>query len=584
MSKQNQWNGEQAKSGGELENQYGPEEEPCKASSVPVLPPGTGACSPQALNERLEEEISKRKAAEAALLESERRWELALSGAELGVWDWNLATGEVSFNARWAEMLGFSLEEIEPHVNAEEALIHPGDKAIHDNVMEAHLNGKTPYFECEHRLKCKTGEWIWVLDRGKIVERDDNGKPLRVAGIHVDVTERRRMEESLREASKMQAIGALAGGISHDFNNILLTISGFTELALDRVSDESPVQAHLDQVLKAADRARELVNQIATVSRRKEPQWKPIEVEPIVKEVVKFLQPAIPASITLEVEAEPNLARIIGDPNQIHQVLMNLCTNAAQAIGLNGGVLKIELTQGLMEASQRALSHDSQPRPCLTVRVSDTGRGIPAEIVDRVFEPYFTTKPLGEGSGLGLAIVHGIVKNHDGTLTVKSRTGRGTEFKIDIPIAPPRDARPECGSNCSDNICFNGSTEVIFVDDEPSITHLCELILSDLGLRVKTCDSGNSALELFQEHPDRFDLLITDLSMPSMHGLELARRVKDIRPDLPIILCTGYAHSITEESLDKIGIDTLLHKPILKMELAKSIHETLTNANSALGK
>jgi CheY-like chemotaxis protein len=293
---------------------------------------------------------------------------------------------------------------------------------------------------------------------------------------------------------------------------------------------------------------------------------------PIVKEVVKFLQATIPAGIRIEMEAAPDLQPIMGDPTQIHQVLMNLCTNAAHAMGMEGGNLKIGLGRGYMKASPSSDFTDSVSTACLSLRVVDTGHGMPTEIMERAFEPYFTTKPQGAGTGLGLAVVHGIVKSHGGTLAVKSQPGRGTEFKIKIPFTH-KDCRPE--SQACRDWDLTGTARILFVDDELAITDMCNSMLADLGYQVRTFCDGAEALDLFQEQSGQFDLVITDLCMPTMNGVQLACRIKEIRPDVPIILCTGYVTSTTEEMVSRVGIDALMRKPVLMVEMAETIRKTL---------
>ena len=535
---------------------YGNKEEEEGASCVSLA----GTRKLRRANERLREEIARREAAEAALIENQRRLDMALSGAELGLWDWNLRTGEMVFNDRWAEMLGFSLEEIEPLFQAEDMLIHPDERDMHKQAMDSHLDGTTRFFEFEHRLKCKSGSWRWVLDRGKVVERDEKGRPLRVAGIHVDITdlkraqeelqdsrelfvsfmdflpggglifkgtgeiiyvneflrecfhadqwigrsvyecapelidegldrtvsdtcgktpvmktislsdrdgverffhtttfpiarpskdplygvlcvdvsEQRNLEEQLRRANKMQAVGTLAGGIAHDFNNLLFAISGFTELALDQALVGSLMQSHLLNVQQASARAKCLVNQVLTLSRQSKPVRKSVDVTPIVHEVGEFLRATIPATTRIEITSERNLEPILGDPTQIHQVLMNLCTNAAQAIGLEGGVVAIRLCRGFMDEAEPSDTTKKASIPCLSLSVVDTGPGMTNTTVERVFDPYFTTKVPGEGTGLGLAVVHGIVKSHGGRISVESEVGKGSAFTIRIPLSRKR--------------------------------------------------------------------------------------------------------------------------------------------------
>ncbi len=384
-------------------------------------------------------------------------------------------------------------------------------------------------------------------------------------------TEKNKMEQQLRQAQKMQAIGTLAGGIAHDFNNLLGIIYGYSEMSLLDVPAGSLVDSNIQNILKAADRARDLVQQILAFSRQSEHELKPLRLGPITEEVVKLLRAALPATVELQIKIQPEEDIILGDPTQVHQVLMNLCTNAGQAMLEKGGLL--ELTLGAVhwtfEDPARPLELDPGPYMQLTVR--DTGPGMNEAVRERIFEPYFTTKQPGGATGLGLAVVHGIVTAYGGAIVVDSQVGIGTTFTVFFP-------RLEGGSSSErqeEQALFRGEGTILLVDDEPALLDSARQRLEYLGYRVVSCSNGTEALEIFLERPDEFQAVVTDQTMPHLTGMQLAEKILALRPAMPIILCTGYSELATPQQAQAMGIRELLMKPLNLRELAAALHRQI---------
>jgi CheY-like chemotaxis protein/anti-sigma regulatory factor (Ser/Thr protein kinase) len=368
----------------------------------------------------------------------------------------------------------------------------------------------------------------------------------------------------------MESIGTLAGGIAHDFNNILASIIGFTELALDEVQKGTSLDEHLQEVYTAGNRAKELVKQILAFARQSEGQRNPIQPSIIVKEVLKFIRSTIPATIAIRQDIESD-TWIMGDATQIHQVIMNLCTNAAQAMEDTGGVLKVSLKDVVIDQTHAFIRMGLRKGNYIEIAVSDTGVGIAPDIIGSIFEPYFTTKGPSEGSGLGLAMVHGIVESYGGKITVDSNLKKGTTFTIFLPVTAKGSTR---GSYKSE-LLPTGTERILFVDDESAIAKMSGVLLEHLGYSVTTRTSSMEALELFRAKPNAFDLVITDMTMPNMTGASLGRRIADIVPALPLIICTGCSQGINEEKARALGFKKMLLKPVCTRDLALAVRETL---------
>jgi nitrogen-specific signal transduction histidine kinase/CheY-like chemotaxis protein len=377
-------------------------------------------------------------------------------------------------------------------------------------------------------------------------------------------------ERQLQQVMKLQAIGTLAGGIAHDFNNILAALIGYAELLKFSLPRDSQELDNADQILKAGNRAKELVQQILTFSRQTEKEFVPVSISMIVKEVAKLLRSTLPTTIEIRHNIQSD-SLVMGDPTQIHQILMNLCTNAGHAMREKGGLLSIELENLELEENLVSDHITLDPGTYVTLRVTDTGHGIPAEYRDRIFDPFFTTKEQGEGTGMGLSVVHGIVKSYKGAIYAYSDVGKGTSFKIFLPAI---EKRIESEQRVIEDIP-KGSEHILLVDDESVLLEMGTSQLETLGYKVTSRSNGREALKLFETKPDCFDLVVTDMTMPKMTGDELASALKKIRPAIPIILCTGFSTKLTSDNAHQFDIDALLMKPVILREMASIIRSVL---------
>ena len=386
--------------------------------------------------------------------------------------------------------------------------------------------------------------------------------------LHLE-EEGEKLQQQLRQAQKMDALGTLTGGIAHDFNNMLAAIIGFTELVADHVAKGSPEARHLKRVLEASLRGRDLIRQMLAYARQNEQEKKPLRLSSIVTETVEFLQASIPSTISIRVNITSESAPILGDPIQIQQILMNLCTNAAYAMREKGGVLDIDLSDFSVSASHG--SDGMKPGLYMRLLVRDTGMGIPPDILDKIFDPFFTTKKVGEGTGLGLSVVHGIVKQSDGYITVTSEPGKGTAFIVCFP----KITREPAADTIGDDELPAGDERILFVDDEEALVETGEEILAELGYEVTSRTSSREALSLLKEDPFRFDLVITDQTMPDMTGIELAKQILALRPDMPLIMCTGFSPLVDADRATAAGVRAFAMKPLTKGEIAKTIRTVL---------
>ena len=386
-----------------------------------------------------------------------------------------------------------------------------------------------------------------------------------------------RSENQLQQVMKMQAIGTLAGGIAHDFNNILFPIIGYTELTMDDVPEDSQAKNNLVEVLKAANRAKELIQQILTFSRQNGQERKPLKVQTLIKEALKLLRATIPSSIEIQSSVDEDCGPIKGDPSQIHQVVMNLCTNAYHALQETGGKLEVSLKEANLSYAQSQERVGMKVGRHLNLTVKDNGQGMPAQVLERIFEPYFTTKEQGKGTGLGLSVIHGIIKNHGGDISVSSQPGVGSTFSVYLPVIDDIDVEIEPVETAP---ATNGNERILLIDDEQQIIDLERQLLEGLGYKVTPITDSEQALTEFSTRPDHFDLVITDMTMPKITGDRLARRLMDINPQIPVILCTGFNEAINEEKALAMGIDKFVMKPIVKNELADTIRAVLDNPKS----
>jgi signal transduction histidine kinase/CheY-like chemotaxis protein len=404
----------------------------------------------------------------------------------------------------------------------------------------------------------------------KVPIADPAGNSQYLLGISEDVTDRKRMEEGLRKAQKTEAIGTLAGGIAHDFNNILGSIIGFAELARMDCAGNARAAENLENVLEAGHRAKALVEQIMAYGRQREPDLQPLDPSAAVASSVKLLRAALPASISIETDLATPAPTILADPTQLHQLVMNLATNGAHAMADEGGVLVVALERVEVAGDQTAT--DLEPGSYVRLTVRDIGVGMDPPTLERIFEPFFTTKPPGQGTGLGLSVVHGIVRSHRGTIRVRSRPGHGTTFEVYFPV---HDGAARARGVEESAVPRGHGERVLFVDDEAPLVAVGRGVLERLGYHVTATTSPVEAVAVFRSHPDAFDLVVTDLTMPALSGADLAQELQRIRPGIPILVSTGYDGRLTPEAARSIGICGLLTKPNTIETLARAVHGAL---------
>ncbi len=635
---------------------------------------------------------------------TEERWQLAIHGTSDGVWDWDIASGLVYRDSRYAEMIGYTPLELSSH-QVWRDYGHPDDIPSVEKSVRDHLNGVTPIYQCEYRLRHKLGHWVWVLDRGKVVARDKSGSAVRMVGTQTDITQRKELEERLRhgeemslqlsrlaqigawewdlttarltwspemfrihevelgyepslaklfefyppeashrltvameqavrdgsgfdlelpftsarghplwvrvlgrgqvvdgrarriygafqditgrrdaeetrrqlesqlfQAQKMETLGTLAGGIAHDFNNLLTGILGYQDLALDTLAENDPARSYLSSSREASMRARELVEQILTFSRQADSEKIAVNLAQILADARRFLRSIVAATIKIEVDTEAPCGRVQADSTQIHQVLLNLGSNAAHAMHTTGGTMRLTLSQVELDAEAAAAFRNLTPGSYALVRCADTGHGMDEETRKRIFDPFFTTKEVGQGTGLGLSVVHGIVEAHRGAITVESAPNAGTTFSLYLPIAHDTDdelapAEPSFP---------RGNSELIaVVDDEDLVRSYAQMALEKTGYRVAAFDSATQCLEVLRRNAPSYRALLTDQTMPVMKGIELATEVRQFAPTLPIIIMSGYFSRISPEMLAQIGHVALLSKPFTNEELARAISRAI---------
>ncbi|MDX2502097.1 MAG: ATP-binding protein, partial [Deltaproteobacteria bacterium] len=428
------------------------------------------------------------------------------------------------------------------------------------------------YVSNENENNRRNGERVRVTWMNKAIY-DAAGNVSEILCVGIDVTEKWQLEKRLAQAQKMEAIGTLAGGIAHDFNNILSAIVGYTELSLMDIPKGSALHNNLQQVLKAGERAKDLVRQILTFSRQRKSELLPVKVSLIINEALKLLRASLPATIKIRHYLKSNLS-VLTDPTNIHQVLINLCTNASYVMQEKGGILEVSLSDVELDADFARKHPGVKPGKFINLTVKDSGDGMTPEVTERIFDPFFTTKKKGEGTGMGLSVVHGIIKSHGGTITVKSSPGKGSEFSVFLPAI-----ETETADNANQvQLMVTGSERTLFVDDEDFQVDIGKRMLERLGYRVTARTNSIEAFELFRENPDGFDLVITDMTMPDLTGDILARKIIAIRPDIPIIVCTGYSERINPDIVKEIGIKELAMKPVVMKDIAQMIERVLLKA------
>jgi PAS domain S-box-containing protein len=532
----------------------------------------------------LSRQLRRVEAGEHALRESEERYALAMEGANEGYWDWDIATDRLFLSPKAKVWAGLSMDSAITTRAAwlAQIVIYPDDRPRVEAALTDHLEGRTPRYECEYRIRQPDGQWRWLFVRGRCL-RDATGKPYRLVGSTSDITaakeaqtQKEQLEAQLRQAQKMEAMGTLAGGIAHDFNNILGAILGYGELAQQHAAAGSAMRRYLDNVMHAAGRAKALVDRILGFSRSGLGERVPVNVQAVVEETLELLAASLPPGIRLQKTLTADDAAVVGDGTRLHQVVMNLCTNAVHAME-RGGVLSVALERVELR-EQRAVSRGAlSPGAYVRLVVSDTGTGIPPQALERMFDPFFTTKGVGEGTGLGLSLVHGIVAELGGAIDVATTAGEGAKFEIWLPLAG------EVGKPVVDAVAElprgHGET-VMIVDDERPLLELARETLAGLGYQPVGFESSGAALQAFLAEPERFDLILTDEAMPELVGTELAREIRRVHPGVPIILMSGHGGAQLTQHAAAVGAQEVLHKPLQSRDLAESLARVLGAARA----
>jgi len=525
--------------------------------------------------------ISERKVIEEALRESEERLQRALDASHLALWDLDLATGDIFLSEAWSEMLGGNRQPTRTNFDALSLLVPDEDQSRIAKAMGDTLRGVTSSYAVEHRVRRPDGQALWILSQGHVVERDGEGHARRAVGTNSDITERhlaqttrQRLESRLREAEKLEAIGTLAGGIAHDFNNIMAAILGNVALARQDIGSTHPVQTHLAQIGKAGQRARSLVQQILAFSRNEPGELVSRSLQPIVEETVAMLRSIVGSNVLVRTVLPEHPIRVLGDTTQLQQVLLNLGSNAAQALPDETGVIEFGLEDVSFADGELRLPAGLVPGPYAHLWVSDDGTGMDEETLNRIFEPFFTTKQVGRGTGLGLAVVHGVMESHGGAVTVATTVGKGSTFHLYLPqveedsaLTPLQDIDLEPPKGHGER--------VLYVDDDEVMLLMVQSLLQRLGYRPTCMMNARSAVALVDRDPSAFDLVVTDFNMPDMSGVDVASKLFRIRPDLPVVISSGFISEDLRTAASRLGVHAVMQKEHTIEELGDVIHSIL---------
>lgn len=526
-------------------------------------------------------DVTERKEAEKALKKSQERLNLIIKGSNDAPWDWDMVNNQFYYSPQWWQQIGYTPNEFPTNSSLWEKLLLPEDLAHVRSVFGGALRGRSAKsYEVEFRLIHKNGHAVPILSRG-FITRDTYGKPTRVTGTNMDLTERkqaedekRKIEAQLYQSQKMESIGTLAGGIAHEFNNILSIIIGNNELIMEELPKESPARENAEEIRVGSLRAKDVVKQLLTFTRQDNIKQSLVNTVSVVKESIKLIRSSITKNIDIHQSISDDVENVFGNATQINQILINLCTNAADAMKHRGGIIRIDLGNEMLDETCKGIHPTLLPGQYVRLKLSDTGSGMDKETFDRIFEPYFTTKDIGKGTGIGLAVVHGIVKKHHGSISVKSDLGKGTTFTILLPACQD-ESEPEQAEQL---VLPTGDEQILFVDDEPILAELGKKLLQSLGYHVQEITDPIKALDIFKSDPNAFDLVITDMAMPGMTGDQLVSEILKIRPQIPAMLCTGYSEDVSVEKAYEIGFGAFVMKPVDRTELSVTVRKLLDKA------
>jgi PAS domain S-box-containing protein len=516
----------------------------------------------------LENQIRKRREIETRLRDSELRFRNLVESIKDWFWEVNPHGVYTYAGPQIKALLGYDPDEMLGKTAFD--FMTPEEKKRVEKIFRALVAERKPMELMKNRLLHKDGRQV-VVETSGLPIYDAQARFCGFRGTDRDITEKAKLEEHLQQAQKMESIGTLAGGIAHDFNNILGIMVGNAELALDDVPPWNPGYQNLQEIKTAGLRAAHIVKQLLSFSRKSEQKLKPVEIKAIIKDSLNLLRATMPATVEIRENFAAAEGTILADPIQINQVIMNLCINASQAMEDRGGIIEVRALKVALDAGSGNANPGLPNGSYIKISVSDTGNGIDPQIADKIFDPYFTTKEVGRGSGMGLAVVHGIVKNHGGGVTVDSIPGEGATFNVFFPLAEET-AEVEAPETES---LQHGHETIMVVDDEPSIVYMTAQMLRRLGYHVEAKVNPQEAIELLQSEPQKIDLVISDMTMPQMTGIQLFEKVKEIQPDIPVIICTGHSDLINPKKAKELGIAALAMKPITRQVITKAVRDVL---------
>jgi PAS domain S-box-containing protein len=532
-------------------------------------------------------DITERKRVEEALRSSEDRMSYALEGSNDGLWDVDMLSGTPYLSPRGCEILGYRPDELAVIVTGWNQLVHPDDLSTTIARLNDHLEGRAPLFNVEQRLRMKSGDWKWIQTRGKVTARDANGRALRMTGTHTDITERKLAEEALLvsksllfQAQKVQSIGTLAAGIAHDFNNILGIILGYASMLESRRTNSTKHAESVSVITEAVARGATLVQQILTFARKADIEFEQLNIPDFIRELIGMLKETFPRTITFQEHYGSALPTIVGDRTQLHQALLNLCVNARDAMP-NGGTIGITTELLPHEEVHRRFAAASE-EAYICIKVSDTGVGMDEATQLRVFDPFFTTKDKGKGTGLGLSVVYGVMQSHDGFVDVESRQGQWTVFSLYLPVMQLAEERTPWKESTVSPIA-GGSETILVVEDE---THLMEMLCMALHLKgytVVTAEDGQKAVDTFRSNRTGIDAVITDIGLPIISGIDVFKQLKEIDPQVRVILASGYFEPGTREALEAMGARGFINKPYRTNDLLRMLRQVLDQSLTCSG-
>ena len=519
----------------------------------------------------LEREINERKTTEERLRESESRFALAVEGSNDGIWDWDGKTHTIFLSERWKQIIGYGDHEIKNDFEEWRSRIHPDDYKMVMAANESFFNSDKRHFTYEYRLRHKNGSYRWVLTRG-ICIRDDQGVPCRMSGAITDITESKHLEAQLQQSKKMEAMGTLSGGIAHEFNNILSIILGNAELAGEDITTESPMQGMLNDIKQASLRGREIVRHLLHFSRPVDQTQSEVNLSALIRDTVGDVKTTLPPTITLSEVIIPDGPIVSGDPAMIKKMIIHLFQNAIHALTNRTGAIRISLNVITFNHGEHFFNVTLPPGDYACLEIEDNGHGISPAYMDRIFDPFFSTREVGKGSGLGLAVVHGIMKGHKGGIRVSSKMNQGTNVQCCFPVLSESEELESVHEKSSQ---AKGTIRLIYIDDEASIVKLAANRLTRMGYIVETFTNPINAVRHVEDNSQNVDLVITDLTMPEMTGDEVATRIRQINPRIKTIICTGYSEKKEQWTPENSTVDGILVKPFSSEEMRSVIMEVL---------